>query len=74
MSRSSEDLQIIGSTSLVDVLHRAGLIDRYTLLITPLTLGTGARLFEHPASRAEFELMRSIVTTKGVIIAEYERH
>jgi dihydrofolate reductase len=72
-AQSSEDLGIIGSASLVRALHAAGLIDQYTLLITPLTLGSGARLFEHPAPLTEFELTRSVTTTKGVIIAHYDR-
>ena len=71
--QSDEDLGIIGSASLVRTLHAAGLIDHYTLLITPLTLGAGARLFEHPAPLTEFELTRSVVTTTGVIIAHYDR-
>ena len=72
-AHSDEDLGIIGSASLVRALHAVGLIDRYTLLITPLTLGAGARLFEHPAPLIEFELTRSVVTTTGVIIAHYDR-
>ncbi|MFG2053326.1 dihydrofolate reductase family protein [Micromonospora sp. NPDC048930] len=67
------DLSIIGSASLVRSLHAAGLIDRYTLLIHPLTLGTGARLFEGPAPLTEFDLTDSVTTTKGVIIARYTR-
>jgi hypothetical protein len=49
------------------------LIDRYALLIHPLTLGMGARLFEGPAPLAEFELTGSVVTPQGVIIAHYTR-
>ena len=67
------DLSVIGSASLVRSLHAAGLIDRYTLLIHPLTLGTGTRLFEGPAPLTEFDLTRSVTTTKGVIIANYTR-
>ncbi|WP_410633723.1 dihydrofolate reductase family protein [Amycolatopsis sp. cmx-4-83] len=67
------DLSVIGSTSLVRALHAAGLVDRYTLLIHPLTLGTGARLFDAAAPLTEFTLTRSVTTTKGVLIAHYER-
>ena len=48
-AQPGRDLSIIGSASLVRTLHAAGLIDRYTLLIHPLTLGSGTRLFEGPA-------------------------
>jgi len=54
-------------------LHAAALIDRYTLVICPLTLGNGARLFDAPAPLTEFELTGSVTTTKGVIIAKYAR-
>jgi len=67
------DLSIIGSASLVRSLHAASLIDDYTLLIHPLTLGSGTRLFEGPGPRTEFELSGSVTTTKGVIIAHYTR-
>lgn len=67
------DLSIIGSTSLVQALHTAGLVDHYQLLIHPLTLGSGTRLFEGPAPLTEFELTDSVTTPKGVIIAHYTR-
>jgi dihydrofolate reductase len=67
------DLSVIGSASLVRSLHAAGLVDEYTLLIHPLTLGSGARLFEEPAPLTRFDLTDSVATTKGVIIARYTR-
>ncbi|MEV6902022.1 dihydrofolate reductase family protein [Amycolatopsis sp. NPDC051372] len=67
------DLAIVGSAALVRSLHAAGLVDRYTLVIHPLTLGVGARLFKGPAPLTEFRLTRSVATTKGVLIAYYER-
>ena len=51
----------------------AGLIDHYTLLICPLTLGSGLRLFEGPAPLTEFELAYCIPTTTGVMMARYTR-
>ncbi|WP_439681089.1 dihydrofolate reductase family protein [Embleya sp. MST-111070] len=72
-SRPGSDLAINGSASLVRSLHAAALIDRYTLLIHPLTLGCGARLFEDTAPPTDFELTGSVVTPKGVIIAHYAR-
>jgi dihydrofolate reductase len=72
-SRPGNDLSIIGSTSLIHALHAASLIDHYQLLIHPLTLGGGTRLFEGPAPLTEFELTDCVATTKGVIIARYTR-
>ncbi|MFD4636767.1 dihydrofolate reductase family protein [Lentzea sp. NPDC058436] len=68
-----EDLSVIGSAALVRSLHAAGLVDHCTLVIHPLTLGTGARLFEGPAPLTRFELTGSAVTPKGVIVAHYTR-
>jgi dihydrofolate reductase len=67
------DLGIVGSASLVRSLHATALIDHYTLVICPLTLGRGARLFEGPAPLTNFELTGSVATTRGVIIARYTR-
>ncbi|NEB81890.1 dihydrofolate reductase family protein [Streptomyces sp. SID14478] len=72
-ARPGRDLSINGSASLVRSLHAAGLIDYYTLLIHPLTLGSGTRLFEGPSPLTEFDLTGSVTTSKGVIIAHYAR-
>ncbi|SEP18170.1 dihydrofolate reductase family protein [Amycolatopsis saalfeldensis] len=72
-ARSGNDLSVIGSASLVRGLHAAGLIDHYTLLIHPVTLGSGTRLFDGVAPRTEFTLTRSVVTTRGVLITHYDR-
>ncbi|SFW87607.1 dihydrofolate reductase family protein [Amycolatopsis australiensis] len=72
-SRPGPDLSVIGSASLVHTLHAAGLVDHYTLLIFPLTLGSGRRLFEGPAPLTEFTLTSCVTTTKGVLIARYDR-
>ena len=49
------------------------LIDRYVLLIHPIILGTGQRLFDEQGALATFDLDSSVPTTKGVIIATYQR-
>lgn len=67
------DLSIVGSVSLVQSLHRAALIDHYTLMIHPLTLGSGTRLFEGISPLTQFDLTSSVTTPKGVIIARYTR-
>jgi dihydrofolate reductase len=72
-ARIDRDLSVIGSAALVRSLHAAGLIDHYTLLTCPLTLGSGTRLFTGPAPLTTFRLTSSVATTKGVIIAQYDR-
>jgi len=67
------DVAVVGSASLVRTLQSAGLVDRYVLLIHPLVLGEGARLFDESSPLTEFTLTSSVVTGTGVIIASYDR-
>jgi dihydrofolate reductase len=72
-AQPGNDLGIVGSASLVRSLHAAGLVDHYTLVIHPLTLGSGARLFEGPGPLTRFSLTGSVATPTGVIVAHYDR-
>ncbi len=67
------DLGGVGSAALVRSLQAAGLVDRYCLLIHPLVLGQGARLFDETSPPTEFTLTHSVVTGTGGIIATYDR-
>jgi dihydrofolate reductase len=71
-SEPGPDLGIVGSGQLVRSLFAAKLIDRYVLLIHPLVLGQGRRLFDDHGPGSDFELVDSLVTPKGVIITTYE--
>jgi dihydrofolate reductase len=64
------DLGILGSGVLIDSLMRRDLIDEYVLLIHPLVLGSGRRLFPGGVG-ATLRLVDSVTTTTGVIIATY---
>jgi dihydrofolate reductase len=66
--RLDGDLVVLGSGVLLESLGT--LVDRYVVSIFPLALGQGRRL-PFPASR--FELVSSVPTTTGVIIATYLR-
>ena len=66
-----EDLVIMGSGELVRALMADGLIDLYTLMIHPLVLGSGRRLFDDDSAFAKQALSDSVTTTKGVVIATY---
>jgi len=68
--RSEENIVILGSGDLVASLMPRNLIDEYLLLIHPLVLGTGRRLFAD-GTFATLQLVNSVPTTKGVIIATY---
>lgn len=69
---SSADLVIMGSGELVRSLMRANLIDEYVLLIHPLTLGSGHRLFPDGGAPATLRLVGAKTTTNGVVIATYQ--
>jgi len=47
------------------------LVDEYVLLIHPLVLGSGRRLFADAAAFEKLELLRAIPTTTGVVISTY---
>jgi dihydrofolate reductase len=68
---SDRDLCVLGSLKLVQSLMRAGLVDEYVLLITPVVLGTGLRLFPDGGAFAKLNLVETTTTTTGVIIATY---
>jgi dihydrofolate reductase len=68
---SDEDLTILGSGVLIASLIRRNLIDRYVLMIHPLVLGSGRRLFADDAPFA-LKITDSLTTTTGVVIATYE--
>jgi dihydrofolate reductase len=67
------DLQVWGSSELVQLLLKNDLVDELRLKIHPLTLGKGKKLFDKGTIPAAFTLMDGIVTPGGVIIANYKR-
>ncbi len=70
--RIDDDLLIFGSGELVQSLMRANVVDVYILLIHPLVLGSGRRLFPDGGAFAALRLVESRTTGKGVVIATYE--
>jgi dihydrofolate reductase len=69
---SGGNLVIMGSGQLIRSLIPQGLIDEYLLMIHPLMLGSGNRLFEHDDNLARLKLVGSTATTTGVILATYQ--
>lgn len=66
-------LLIQGSSALIQTLLANDLIDEFRLLIYPLVLGRGKRLFGNGTLPAAFRLTKSTVSPSGVLIANYER-
>lgn len=67
------DIQVHGSGNLIQTLFKHDLVDELWLLIHPLTLGTGKKLFENGTIPAAFTLIESTSTPSGVIAANYRR-
>jgi dihydrofolate reductase len=65
-------LVIFGSGNLVQSLMRQNLIDEYVLMIHPLILGTGHRLFPEGSSHTQFKLVDQLTTESGVVVATYQ--
>jgi dihydrofolate reductase len=70
---SGPDIQVWGSSELVQLLLKNDLVDELRLKIHPLTLGKGKKLFDKGPIPAAFTLTGSVVTSSGVIIATYKR-
>src|SRR5947208_7115305 len=67
------DLHVWGSGNLVQTLIKHDLVDVFWLMIYPLTLSAGKRLFADGTIPAAFKVTESIVSSNGVIIVNYER-
>jgi dihydrofolate reductase len=70
--QDGKDIQVIGSGELVQTLIRNNLVDEYRIMIHPLLLGTGKRLFRELDAPIRLRLVDSQPTTKGVLILSYE--
>lgn len=67
------DIQVWGSSELIQLLLKNDLVDELRLKIHPLTLGKGKKLFDDGPIPAAFTLTESTITPGGVIIATYKR-
>jgi dihydrofolate reductase len=65
------DLLVIGSTELVQTLIEHDLVDEFRVMIDPLVVGGGKRIFRDDGVLRPLRLVDSKVTTTGAIIATY---
>jgi dihydrofolate reductase len=65
------DLQVVGSLSLARTLISHDLVDEYRLMIEPITLGGGKRLFPDDGRARRLELVASTTSRTGVHICTY---
>ena len=73
LARPGRELQVHGSGRLAQSLAARGLVDTYRLLVAPLLLGSGRRLFKPGASPAELRLTEHVTTATGLQLQTYER-
>jgi len=66
-----KDIGVLGSGELVQSLMRRDLVDEYVLLIHPLVLGSGRRMFTDGGPFAALRLVDAVTTTTGVVISTY---
>jgi dihydrofolate reductase len=67
------DIHVFGSADMLQTLFKADLVDALELMIIPVTLGRGKRLFQDGTIPAAFKVTSSAVAPKGIICATYER-
>jgi dihydrofolate reductase len=66
-----DDLHVIGSTELVQTLVEHDLVDEFRLMLDPLVLGGGKRIFRDDGARRQLRLVDGQITSTGAIIATY---
>lgn len=67
------DIKVWGSATLVQFLLEHDLVDEFALLIYPIVLGKGKKLFKDSATPSGFTLAESTVTPSGVIAVSYKK-
>ncbi|MDQ3842392.1 MAG: dihydrofolate reductase family protein [Bacteroidota bacterium] len=72
-SSEGSDIKVWGSSKLIQLLLKNDLVDELWLIIHPLTLGKGKKLFDNGPIPAAFTLTESTATPSGLIIANYNR-
>lgn len=65
------EIHVIGSGNLAQTLIRHGLVDEYRLMIFPVLLGSGKKLFAEGTVPAALNLVESRTTPSGVVICVY---
>lgn len=67
------DIHVMGSADMLQTLFKADLVDGLELMIIPVTLGKGKRLFQDGTIPASFKVTSGQLAPKGILIASYER-
>lgn len=68
-----KEIHVIGSGELLQTLMRDDLVDEYRLMLNPLVMGKGKRLFREGMPRTPLRLAESTASGTGVLVLRYER-
>jgi dihydrofolate reductase len=71
-AREDKDIVVLGSGDLLQSLMARDLIDEYLLMIHPVVLGSGRRMFRDGGPPSKLRLADSVITTTGVVMATYQ--
>ena len=71
LKRTDVSLMICGSATLFNYLSDRGLIDEYRLMVYPVVVGSGKRLFTHAGDQQSLALTNSQITSSGVAVLTY---
>ena len=69
--QAGKDIVVIGSSELVQSLIEYRLVDEYRLMIHPVVLGNGKRLFRDGSPMSTFELIDATTTASGLVTVAY---
>ena len=67
-----QDILLFGSGQLVHTLHAQGLVDEYRLMVFPVVLGSGKRLFPEGSEKKALKLIESKTFPSGVVVLTYQ--
>jgi dihydrofolate reductase len=67
-----QDILVAGSSDLVRTLAQHDLVDEYRLMVHPVVLGGGKRLFQDEISKTVLKLIDTKVFSSGVVVLSYE--
>ena len=70
--QQGRNIGVSGSPTLVRALIREGLLDQLQLMIFPIVLGSGKRLFAEDGNQVQLKLADSRATKTGVLLVRYE--
>lgn len=70
-AQAGRELLVVGSGALAHTLFERGLVDEYRLMIHPVVLGSGKRLFAESATARQMELVDARASTSGLVVITY---